>query len=215
MKPVDNKVQPIEEREDTLFTGKQYERDVTPLSSTNTDDFMQNIKSSMLPAPEKSPLIDFLGDDSELLKENKVKNITDDDSWNVMEKIDLKREQAKVFDPPTKPLPPLPREAQLLEKTHQDEYETSSDFLIAETTKPSPTLPQQTTDSKQESIKRREIPKPKETDHVSTHPTLRPISKKQEIEIAPKEIFRDMGLGECDRIFPFHFILATNLPTQN
>jgi len=210
MKPVDNKVQPIEEREDTLFTGKQYERDVTPLSSTNTDDFMQNIKSSMLPAPEKSPLIDFLGDDSELLKENKVKNITDDDSWNVMEKIDLKREQAKVFDPPTKPLPPLPREAQLLEKAHQDVYETSSDFLIAETTKPSPTLPQQTTDSKQESIKRREIPKPKETDHVS-----RPISKKQEIEIAPKEIFRDMGLGECDRIFSFHFILATNLPTQN
>ncbi|KYQ57851.1 hypothetical protein ALC60_03208 [Trachymyrmex zeteki] len=210
MKAVDSKVQPIEEREDMLFTdyGKQYERDVTPLGST--DDFMQNIKSSMLPAPEKSPLIDFLGDDSELLRENKVKNITDDDSWNMMEKIDLKREQANIFEPPTKPLPPLPKEAQLLEKAHQDAYETSSDFLIAEATKPSPPLPQQTAESKQENIKRREISKPKETDHVSSHP----ISKKQEIEIAPKEIFRDMGLGECDRIFLLHFILGMNLPTQ-
>ncbi|KYN07234.1 hypothetical protein ALC62_01792 [Cyphomyrmex costatus] len=182
MKAVDSKA-PFEEREDTLFTdyGK---RDVIPLSSSNTDDFMQNIRSSMLPAPEKSPLIDFLGEsDSESSRENKFKSITDDDSWNVMEKIDTKRE---AFEPPTKPLPPLPREAQLLEKAHQDVYETSSDFLIAETTKPS----QPPADSKKESIKRREIPKPKET--VSSRPT----SKKQEIEIAPKEIFRDMGLGE-------------------
>ncbi|XP_018406137.1 PREDICTED: reticulon-1 isoform X1 [Cyphomyrmex costatus] len=180
MKAVDSKA-PFEEREDTLFTdyGK---RDVIPLSSSNTDDFMQNIRSSMLPAPEKSPLIDFLGEsDSESSRENKFKSITDDDSWNVMEKIDTKRE---AFEPPTKPLPPLPREAQLLEKAHQDVYETSSDFLIAETTKPS----QPPADSKKESIKRREIPKPKET--VSSRPT----SKKQEIEIAPKEIFRDMGL---------------------
>ncbi|XP_011698529.1 PREDICTED: uncharacterized protein LOC105456283 [Wasmannia auropunctata] len=208
MKAIDSKVQPFEEREDTLFTdyGKQYERDVTPPDSANIDeDFMHNVRSSMLPAPEKSPLIDFLGDDRESSREDKIKNITDDDSWNMVERTDLKREQARVFEPPTKPLPPLPKEAQLLEKAHQDVYEISSDFLAAEITKPSPLLPQQTADSKHESIKRREISKPKEADHVS-----RPVGKnKQEIEIAPKEIFRDMGLGEYDRIL-FHFTLTIN-----
>ncbi|XP_071570760.1 uncharacterized protein Rtnl1 isoform X1 [Temnothorax nylanderi] len=196
-KAVDSKVQPIEEREDpaTLFTdyGKRHERDVTPLGSTNVnEDFTQSIRSSMLPAPEKSPLIDFLGDDSESSRGDKIKNITDDDSWNMVKRTDLKREQARAFEPPTKPLPPLPREAQLLEKARQDVYETSSDFLAAETAKPSPSLPQQTVDSKHESVnKRRETPKPKEADHVSSRPIGK---KKQEIEIAPKEIFRDMGL---------------------
>ncbi|TGZ53808.1 hypothetical protein DBV15_10466 [Temnothorax longispinosus] len=196
-KAVDSKVQPIEEREDpaTLFTdyGKRHERDVTPLGSINVnEDFMQSIRSSMLPAPEKSPLIDFLGDDSESSRGDKIKNITDDDSWNMVKRTDLKREQARAFEPPMKPLPPLPREAQLLEKARQDVYETSSDFLAAETAKPSPSLPQQTVDSKHESVnKRRETSKPKEVDHVSSRPIGK---KKQEIEIAPKEIFRDMGL---------------------
>lgn len=207
MKTADRKAESIEKREDIPFTdhGK---RDVTPPSNTNIDDFMQSVMSSMLPSPEKSPLIDFLGDDGESsLREDKAKNITDDDSWNMVERTDLKREQASVFEPPTKPLPPLPKEAQLLEKAHQDVYETSSDFLAAETIKPSPPLPQQAADSKHESVKRRETPKPKESDHVSSRPIGK---KKQEIEIAPKEIFRDMGLGECDRIFLFHFVSAIN-----
>ncbi|XP_077255599.1 reticulon isoform X2 [Temnothorax americanus] len=199
-KAVDSEVQLIEEREDpaTLFTdyGKRHERDVTPLGSTNVnEDFMQSIRSSMLPAPEKSPLIgliDFLGDDSESSRGDMIKNITDDDSWNMVKRTDLKQEQARAFEPPTKPLPPLPREAQLLEKARQDVYETSSDFLAAETAKPSPSLPQQTVDSKHESVnKRRETSKPKEVDRVSSRPIGK---KKQEIEIAPKEIFRDMGL---------------------
>lgn len=192
-----SKVQSIEERDDSsLFTdyGKRHERDVTPLGSTNIDeDFMQNIRSSMLPAPERSPLIDFLGDD-ESLREDKIKNVTDDDSWNVVERTDMKRKQAKAFEPPTKPLPPLPREAQ--EKTRQDMYETSETKSLQQI-------------SKHESAfnKRRETSKPKEADHVPS----RPIGKKKpEIEIAPKEIFRDMGLGECDMIFLFHSVSTIN-----
>jgi len=204
MKVFDSKIQSIEEREDTPFTenGKQHERDVTSLDNTNIDEnFMQNIRSSMPPsAPEKS-LIDFLRDDSES-REDKVKNITDDDSWNMVERADPKREQVRAIDPPTKPLPPLPKEVQLLEKARQDVYETSSDFLTAETNS-SPPLLQQITDSKHENIKRREILKSKES--VSSYPVGK---KKQEIEIAPKEIFRDMGLGKCD--FLFHFILVIN-----
>jgi len=204
-KVFDSKIQSIEEREDAPFSenGKRHERDVAPLDSTDIDEnFMQNIRSSMPPsAPEKS-LIDFLRDDSES-REDKVKNITDDDSWNVVERADLKRDQARVIDPPTKPLPPLPKEAQLLEKARQDVYETSSDFLTAETTSSSPPLLQQIADSKHENIKQREILKSKEA--VPSYPVGK---KKQEIEIAPKEIFRDMGLGKCD--FLFHFILVMN-----
>ncbi|XP_011158608.2 reticulon-2 isoform X2 [Solenopsis invicta] len=198
--PTDSEIQPIEERDDfaaTLLTDyeKRHERDVNlPPSSINVDD---NVRSSVLPAPDKSPLIDFLGDDGESSsssREDKVKNIADDDSWNVVERTDLKREQARAFEPPTKPLPPLPKEAR---------YETSSsDFSTAAETghigaRPSPPLPlsQQIAESKHDSvIKRRELPKPKETDH-SVSSRAPPIGKKkQEIEIAPKEIFRDMGL---------------------
>ncbi|XP_012529773.1 reticulon-1 isoform X1 [Monomorium pharaonis] len=203
-----SEIQPIEKRggggdddnDDSaaLFTdyGKRHERDVlfTPRDSTNVDEDprMRNIGSSTLPAPDKSPLIDFLGDDSESsLREDKVKNLesTDHDSWNVVERAELKREKeqaTKVFEPPTKPLPPLPKEAQLPKelRARQDAYEMSSSS--------SPSVPP-IVDSKHESVvKRREISKPKEIDRVPSRPTVG--KKKQEIEIAPKEIFRDMGL---------------------
>ncbi|XP_011865907.1 PREDICTED: reticulon-1-like [Vollenhovia emeryi] len=194
-KAADSKARPLEEHEDpaVLITctgyGRRHERDVAPPGGINVgeDDFMQSIRSSMLPAPERSPLIDFLGDDGESSREDKVKNITDDDSWNVVERTELKREQARAFEP-TKPLPPLPREAQLPEKTRRNVYEVSSDLFAAETAKPSPPppLPQHESVSK-----RRETPKPKEPDYASSRLVGK---KKQEIEIAPKEIFRDMGL---------------------
>lgn len=192
----DSKVRPLEEDPSAmLFTdyGKRHGRDDTPPRGADVDeDFMRNIRSSM--APEKSPLIDFLGDEASRV--DKVRNVADDDSWNVVERADLKREQARPFEPPTKPLPPLPREAR------QDVYE--------ETAKPPPPLPPlQQIGSKHESAlnKRRETSKPKEADPVPSRPLGR---KKQEIEIAPKEIFRDMGLGECDVTFPFHFLSTTN-----
>ncbi|KAL0116981.1 hypothetical protein PUN28_010093 [Cardiocondyla obscurior] len=187
-KAADSKVPPIEEDSDTLFSdyGKRQERSFAPFKD-NDEDLVQNVKSSMLPAPEKSPLIDFLGDDGESTREEKVKN--DDDSWNVVERTDLKREQARAaaFEPPTKPLPPLPKEAQFLERASQDAFESSGDFLATEITKSS--LPQQRPSVK---TQQREAPKPKEADRAPYRPVV--DKKKQEIEIAPKEIFRDMGL---------------------
>ncbi|XP_012217854.1 reticulon-1 isoform X2 [Linepithema humile] len=186
----DSKVQSIEEREDPTFgfdQGKWHE--TAPPSSTNIDDFLPSVKSSVLPTAEKSPVLDFLGDDIVPPKEDKTKNIMDDDSWNVVEKTDVKREQAKELEPPMKPLPPLPKEAELLESARQDKYEMSHDFLVAETVKDKPSPPQRSVDSG--SVKRREAPKPKEPDYICPRPVGK---KKQEIEIAPKEIFKDMGL---------------------
>lgn len=199
---VDNEVG-FEERADTTTAvadqGKWHEREITPPSSAKAfdEDFVRFVKSSVLPAPEKSPLLDFLGNDEVApAKLDDVKNIMDDDSWNVVEKTDVKREQPKEPEPPTKPLPPLPKEAELLETAHHDKYETSSDFLLDEAVKPSAPPPPQprSVNSEPENTKRREAPKPKELDFI--YP--RSVCKKEEIEIAPKEIFRDIGLGECE-----------------
>lgn len=197
----DSKVQPLEEHKDiaSLGTdqGKWHEdHQVIPSSDINRVDedlASRDIGSSLLPTAEKSPMVDFLGDEDAPPKEDKTRNIMDDDSWNVVEKIDVKREQGeKVLEPPTKPLPPLPKEnpGELLEDSaRQDKYEMSNDFLIAEAAKPSP--PQRGTDSEHESVKRHQAPRPKETDYACPRPVGK---KKQEIEIAPKEIFRDIGL---------------------
>ncbi|XP_072747280.1 uncharacterized protein Rtnl1 isoform X1 [Anoplolepis gracilipes] len=192
----DNNVQPFEEHDDIIGLdtdqAKLHERQVIPPSSTNRFD--QDIRSSVLPTVEKSPMVDFLGDDDPPPKEEKARNIMDDDSWNLVEKMDVKREQgAKEFEPPTKPLPPLPKEAEFPEDSaRQDKYEMSNDFLITEAARPSPPQPpQRTTESEHESVKRREVPRPKEPDYICPRPLSK---KKQEIEIAPKEIFRDMGL---------------------
>lgn len=181
------------------------DRDKIVASGTDQaeDLVRRDVKSSVLPIAEKSPVVDFLGDDDAPPKEDRARNIMDDDSWNVVEKVDVKREQGgKEPEPPTKPLPPLPKEADLLEdNARQDKYEMSNDFLIAEAAKPSPPQPpQRSNNSEHESVKR---PKPKETDYVYPRPVGK---KKQEIEIAPKEIFRDMGLGECDKIFSLYSI---------
>ncbi|KAL6420822.1 hypothetical protein ACFW04_014370 [Cataglyphis niger] len=190
----DSKVQLLQEPEDISSLGKRHEdHQVTPSSGTNRVDeelgSREDIGSSVLPTAEKSPIVDFLGDEDAPPKEDKTRNIMDDDSWNVVEKVDVKREQGeKVPEPPTKPLPPLPKEAELLEDSaRQDKYEMSNDFPIAEPAKPS--APQRDTDSEHESAKRHQAPRAKETDYS------RPVDKKkQEMEIAPKEIFRDMGL---------------------
>lgn len=194
----------FEERADTAPTAfadqpKRREREITPPSSVKAfdEDFVRDVKSSVLPAPEKSPLLDFLGDDElAAFKPDKVKNIMDDDSWNVVEKADVKREQPKELGPPTKPLPPLPKEAELLETTtRHDEFEMSNDFLIREAVKDKPSAPPPPRNLESENTKRREIPKPKEPDYACPRPVVSK-AKKEEIEIAPKEIFRDIGLGE-------------------
>lgn len=194
---------PLEERED-IYINVCTEQDKVPPSGINQADedlVHRDVRSSVLPTAEKSPVMDFLGDDDAPPKEDKTRNLMDDDSWNLVEKMDVKREQGgKELEPPTKPLPPLPKEADLLEdNARQDKYEMSNEFLITEAAKTSPPQPpQRSNDSEHESVKRREVPRPKETDYVCPRPIGK---KKQEIEIAPKEIFRDMGLGECDRIF--------------
>ncbi|KAL6420821.1 hypothetical protein ACFW04_014370 [Cataglyphis niger] len=205
----DSKVQLLQEPEDISSLGKRHEdHQVTPSSGTNRVDeelgSREDIGSSVLPTAEKSPIVDFLGDEDAPPKEDKTRNIMDDDSWNVVEKVDVKREQGeKVPEPPTKPLPPLPKEAELLEDSaRQDKYEMSNDFPIAEPAKPS--APQRDTDSEHESAKRHQAPRAKETDYS------RPVDKKkQEMEIAPKEIFRDMGLGVV-ALFTLPKIYETN-----
>ncbi|KMR04937.1 hypothetical protein RF55_334, partial [Lasius niger] len=191
-------VQPFEEREDIvnlgIGQGEWHKDEVTLSSGINVDEdpVRRDVRSSVLPTAEKSPVVDFLGDDDVPPKGDKTRNIMDDDSWNVVEKMDVKREQAgKEFEPPMKPLPPLPKEAELENSARQDKYEMSNDFLIAEAAKPPspPQPPQRSTDS--ESVKRREVPRSKETEYICPRPVGK---KKQEIEIAPKEIFRDMGL---------------------
>ncbi|KAH0950009.1 hypothetical protein HN011_000401 [Eciton burchellii] len=167
---------------------KRYESENDKPSNIGIDeDLAWNIKSSALPIPEKSPLVDFLENDSVPSTENKASktNIMDDDSWNVVEKMDVKgREQ---LEPPTKPLPPLPKEAELLENTRQTEYDMSKDLLIAEALKKSPQR-----SAEQDTAKRCDT-KAREPDFVCPRPASK---KKEEIEIAPKEIFRDMGLAE-------------------
>lgn len=199
--------QPFEKREDILNLGIDQgkwhrEQEATLPSGINFDEdpLRRDVRSSVLPTAEKSPMVDFLGDDDPpSTKEDKSRNIMDDDSWNVVEKTDVKRPEqaAKEFEPPTKPLPPLPKEAEFENSARQDKYEMSNDFLIAEAAKPSPPQPRATGDSEHEGVKRREAPRPKETEYICPRPVGK---KKQEIEIAPKEIFRDMGLGECDQI---------------
>lgn len=163
-----------------------------PISSANVDEF-RDIRSFT----DKS---DLLGDEP---SNRGAKNIMDDDSWNLVEQTDAKREEPK--EAPTKPLPPLPKDAELSEKS-VDEI-LSGDNLLSEVAKPSPPSFQQTSDS--ESVKWRQ--KPKETDYVCSRPLAK---KKQEIEIAPKEIFRDMGLGECNfssQFLFFFFFSQTHL----
>ncbi|XP_025162585.1 WASH complex subunit 3-like [Harpegnathos saltator] len=178
------------------------QREAVPVSGANDfgEDLVRDVRSSVLPAPERSPLLDFLGDDERApsQQQDKVKNIMDDDSWNVVEEADVKREQLKEPEPPTKPLPPLPKEAELLETAHRDKYEMSNDFLLEEAAKdkPPPPPPPHSVVARSEpenNTKRRETSKSKEPDYVCSRP---PVSKtkKDEIEIAPKEIFRDIGL---------------------
>lgn len=181
-------------------------RDVAPPSKDLDEDFMR--PAAVRPSTtERSPIADFLGNDAPL---KQVKNIMDDDSWNVVEKADVKREQLKEPEPPTKPLPPLPKEAEL-EAAHHDKYEMSDDFLLAETVKPS--APPRSVAS-ENTTKQREAPKPKEpAEYVCPRPVVSK-PKKEEIEIAPKEIFRDIGLGECSSIVStfVHSLEGSNVP---
>jgi len=169
-----------------------------PGSSVSVDDDLAwNIKSSALPIPERSPLLDFLDNDSLPSRENGASktNIMDDDSWNVVEKTDVKAREH--LEPPTKPLPPLPKEAELLDNARQSDHDASKDPLIAEALKEPPRQ-----SAERDTAKRRDA-KAREPDFVCPRPASK---KKEEIEIAPKEIFRDMGLGECKRLFVSFFL---------
>lgn len=190
----DKKVPPIEKYQDIKTSGNWDEGEIASARSTRDVDeiFTRDIRSSIQPIPERSPVIDFLRDDN-IQKEDKIKNIMDDDSWNVVEKTDLKREQMKEHEPPMKPLPPSPKQSEFLDNPYLSKYDTSNDFLLTESGKDKPpvSLP---SESERASVKRREGSR---RDAPSTTISARLAGKKnEEIEIAPKEIFRDMGLGK-------------------
>lgn len=160
----------------------------------SVDDFAWNVRSTAVPPPkETSPLspLDLLASAGVPLRDDhqpsSLKNIMDDDSWNVVERTDVKTREY-VEQPPTKPLPPLPREAERPESARPSEP-----ILRAETVKevPSQRNPEYDTIKRRQETKLREPP-----DYVGQPGSSRPAGNKDEIEIAPKEIFRDMGLGE-------------------
>ncbi|XP_015515792.2 reticulon-4 isoform X1 [Neodiprion lecontei] len=207
------------------------------------EDFLGEIKSSVLPEPQKPPTIDFLKDDSiqDISKETAVKHVQqqpfEDDSWNVVEKPDKFEKceplQEKFDDreptpePPNKSLPPIPRDASpepISSGTPEpfqsfagkgapsapEKYELSSDFIATESGGQNKFLQTgaETGDSEFESdpescplppsrlaqpefATKTEPPKKQEKPDTSAGVCYR---KDPVEEIAPKEIFREMGL---------------------
>lgn len=195
--------------------GSLKERDQPPSSlyTFDKDDFMGEIKSSTLPEPEKSPELDFVKDEiivHEATKEKPKK--PEDELWNVLEKSGNDRfEEREVLrdEPPTKPLPPLPKGAEHdifddfeKDKGH-DKYEMSNDFLLAESKNNKAQLSGgETGDSEFESE-----PEPSPAKTAPARPALgdaaerkifcqKPDKNRDIDEIAPKEIWRHIGIGE-------------------
>ncbi|EZA48984.1 hypothetical protein X777_12430 [Ooceraea biroi] len=219
-KQPDNKAQPIAEFDDVMAAlastdqgNKQAENEsIKPRSVRVDEDLAWNVRSSATPpVPERSPLVDFLASDSAPPREERPsRNIMDDDSWNVVEKPDVKgREQ---FEPPTKPLPPLPKEAELYqESARPSKHDPSKDLLIAEAVKEPP---QRSPEREQKTAGPREE-KSREPNYSCPRPSERHVAgKKEEIEIAPKQIFRDMGLGMYDKIVIYIFCFSAGKPLR-
>lgn len=153
---------------------------------------------------KKSDDLDFLKkmDVNKDLKENKEIKDEEDDSWNLVGK-------SKFDEPPTKPLPPLPKGAEFesldpYEKSSsQDKYQMTSELLTEEAVKKAGQSGYETGDSEFESE-----PEPSPAKSVSKGiktevrqpedicPRVPERKTRVVDEIAPKEIFGDLGLGE-------------------
>lgn len=157
-------------------------------------EYFEDIKSAVLPEPQKSPQIDFL------------KEKIDDDTWNVVD-------NETTTEPPTKALPPLPRDAtpepqeifdnlgmtpnEFVQRYEANSNKGDSEFESdSDVTAPvSCNLAEQKSraaHSQNEAVNAKtNETKDKEKEKEKTSARKDPIE-----EIAPKEIFREMGLGE-------------------
>ncbi|XP_012271743.1 reticulon-1 isoform X3 [Orussus abietinus] len=185
--------------------------------------FLGPVTTSVQPVPEKAPILDFLREDPPSESKRTAKGSTDEDSWNLLEKPDKSEERDAAVEEavfqgaPTKPLPPLPREANAQEssdlfpeKPLPDKFVMSNDFLGAEAARGR--APQHSgTESGDSEFESEPEPSPAKVSlgrpaqpAPPARPTERreepakmklPLKKREEVdEIAPKQIFRDMGL---------------------
>lgn len=179
------------------------------LYDLDKDDFMGEIKSSTLPEPEKSPELDFVKEEimvSEATKEMPVKS--DDQMWNVLEKsTNDKFIEKEMFDePPTKPLPPLPKGAEQdlfddFTRGYNNKFEATNDFLSAESKSKGGLSGGETGDSEFESepepspaktVPRPAPPLPKLGDAAERKVYQKPDKSK----IVSKQIIREICFGE-------------------
>ncbi|XP_014218586.1 reticulon-1 isoform X2 [Copidosoma floridanum] len=120
---------PIEPRDDDF---EEFEE--------NGDELVQDVRSSTLPEPEKSPELDFVRD--EIVVREATREIQrkpeEDDLWDVLEKPAVRLVED---EPPTKPLPPLPKGALVDQDEDElfsggdgyaDKYGRTGEFLAAE-----------------------------------------------------------------------------------
>ncbi|XP_048505948.1 reticulon-1 isoform X2 [Athalia rosae] len=210
---------------------------------TDDQDFFDEIKSSVLPAPQKSPEIDFLQDEPTHHRDTKEHaNHEQQPLWSVEkpEKFEKRDSPEKLEEreltpePPTKALPPIPRDATpepISSGTPEpfeivagkgapsatEKYEFSSDFIANEIGSGQNKFHQagaETGDSEFESEPESSCPFVPPTSRLTQpEPSAKTEPKKQEKsspsaagmcyrkdpieEIAPKEIFREMGLVEA------------------
>ncbi|XP_015600736.1 reticulon-1 isoform X2 [Cephus cinctus] len=185
------------------------------------EDILGEIKSSVLPVPQMSPELDFLKDEPAAAEtKHSGKNLMEDDSWNVVEKPEkhekLERDENIYHEPPSKPLPPLPKDAELesfdtfsnAKGPTPDKFELSNDFIITESTNKA--QPQSGTETGDSEFESEPEPSPakslaypaqqdvcKRPEEPPKHEIMykNPLRNKDPVEdIAPKEIFREMGL---------------------
>ncbi|KAK0098792.1 hypothetical protein PV326_003133 [Microctonus aethiopoides] len=173
------------------------------------DDVFSEIKSTVLPAPENAPIMDFLSDETDphnrediINKETAKKNHVDD-SWNLSDN-----------GAPKKPLPPLPpgfKSEQADDKFKSINQGSTSEFvnLPAQCDKSQEQYQQSnstndTGDSEFESepepspiriLSKPTVPPHAQSDQMNNYYS-RLTEKKLVEEIAPRKIFSDIGLGK-------------------
>lgn len=173
------------------------------------DDIFSEIKSTVLPAPENAPIMDFLNDETDPHNREDIINIETakknhvDDSWNLLDN-----------GAPKKPLPPLPPEfksEQADDKFKSINQGSTSEFV---------NLPAQCDNSQEQYQQSNSAndtgdsefesePEPSPI-RILSKPTVPPHAQSDQMnnyyshltekklveEIAPRKIFSDIGLGK-------------------
>ncbi|CAG5099990.1 Similar to rtn1-a: Reticulon-1-A (Xenopus laevis) [Cotesia congregata] len=162
------------------------------------DDIIGDIKSSVLPQPEKPPVMDFLSDEPlPQFNENSVKEkeVVKNSNNPV---IDL-HDDYSIDNAPTKPLPPLPKE------DPDDKFEMTRDYMSMESHQLNTQADNETGDSEFESEPE---PSPAKVPVKPSVSSAEAITQERKFtsslpakkylvehdEIAPRKIFSDMGL---------------------